>query len=146
MITVNISSFPDDLEGSCVEAGCSGRTEGDVNPALLNHRSGRGIGIERVAVLRLGDVKEFQVVTNPACVAIQTKGVEAAAIRSGCRQPDLITLNDRGRPASVVNRNLPDDILCFTPMKREPNSIRVPIAIRASELRPMIACITCQTG
>src|SRR5207237_2548793 len=70
MVADEVTPFPKNFARLCLEAGCARRTEAHVNPPLLDHRRRRRVAVERVAELRLLDLKDFLVPQNVSAVTI----------------------------------------------------------------------------
>ena len=60
------------------------------------------------------------------------------AILARRRQPDLLTKNDRRRPAAIVKGRLPDDVGGVAPGRRQIPGRGQALASRSAELRPGI--------
>src|SRR5207248_2233581 len=107
MIAFDVAPLPHYLKTFRINAGRPSRAESNIYAPWLDGGCRRGIGVERMGVLRLRDLKEFQIADDAPRLTIQAQGVKFAAIRRGGRQPDLIAIDDGRRPTAVVNRSFP---------------------------------------
>src|SRR5437016_5340821 len=77
------------------------------------------------------------VMKDLATAPIQTQGMERCPIAQCCRQPDLLALYYRRRPAKPLNRRLPGDVFLFIPCERQPRDGSLPLAVGTTKLRPI---------
>ena len=137
MVTDKITASPQYLEGLCVDAGDAGRTKCDVNAPRLNNWCRRGIAVELVAKLRLGDIKKLAVQQHASCVTVEAKhGQLVAILRSRCC-PNLVSPNDRARPSLAVDGSFPLYVFRVRPLQRQAGGVSVSIAARPAKLRPV---------
>src|SRR4029077_12349317 len=94
VIALDVLPFPHHPEALRVNSRGASGTECNVDPPGFYDRSGRRISIERMTVLGLWYVKEFQIVEDAPGVTIQAKGIELAAILGRRGQPDLVVIDD----------------------------------------------------
>src|SRR5215510_2658466 len=57
MVALDVTALPKYFEALRIDAGRARRSECDVNAPLFDHRRGRGVGVERMGVLRLRHVE-----------------------------------------------------------------------------------------
>src|SRR5258708_2678243 len=107
MIADEIGALPKLLARFRIEAGRTRRSEGDIDPALLDGRRGRGVAVELVAELRRGHAEEDIVAQDFAAVLIDADGAEFGAFLVGRGQPDLRAPDHGRRPGLAVDRGLP---------------------------------------
>ena len=137
MVADKIRALPKHLARRGVEARGAGRAEGDIDAAFLDHRRGRGVGVERVAELGLGDAEENGVAENRAGVLINADDGELLAIHGRGREPDLVFPNHGRGPGLAVNLGFPLHALGFVERHGEIFRVRVAVAGGPAELRPI---------
>ena len=120
--------------------GGAGRPEGHVDAARLDHRRGRGVGVEGVRELRRrrrgtasGRGRSCRVSwSTPRRTARWPSGV---AVVSQIWLPE----HDRRRPGAAVDRRLPAHVLRLAPRDRHGGALRDAGSIRSAELGPLPA-------
>src|SRR5688572_4201686 len=98
MIALDIPALPKNPKGLRVDTGRSWRAKSHIDTPFLDHRRGRGIGIECVAELRLGIIEELQILDDLPALFIDAHGIEFLATLRGSRQPNLVSVDNRRRP------------------------------------------------
>src|SRR5262245_45673052 len=88
--------------------------------------------------LRFSHIEEFQIADDSPRFAIDAQSIEFTAVRRRAGEPYLIAIDHRRRPAAIVNRRFPDDIIPLAPIEGEIACIRVAISIGPAELRPLV--------
>src|ERR1041385_1665758 len=108
MAARQIAAGPDGLQSFCVNAGRAVAAKVKVDCAFLDDRSRGGVGVYIITErLRLRVCKEKPVEDYLTAVSVHTdSGHLAAIVCSGCK-PNLISPDDRGRPAFAVDRRFP---------------------------------------
>src|SRR5262245_6878478 len=71
--------------------------------------------------------------------AIDTHCMKGAALVESRRHPDLIATDNRRRPAPAGDLTLPGDVLGLAPVERQLCAVRMIVAARPTELRPLAA-------
>src|ERR1043166_8458737 len=139
VVALEIPSFPEHSGGTSVETGGAGRTEGHIDPALFDHRCRRSVSIELMCKLRLLDCEQFEIMENPAAVAIHANGEEFLAVFRSRGEPDLVVPNHRRGPGAPVNGCLPSDMVGFAPTDGQPARLARAVPAWPTELRPRVA-------
>ena len=137
-----VAVFPDHRRCCGVDARGAEVAEVAVEPAGSENRRGRGVGVERVDRLRVGDDQQFDVVQEFPRIAVHAEGMQRHRSRHIERltrldalesllllllgdfrldrrgHPDLAAIDHRRRPAPAGDRRLPDNVLSFAPDDR----------------------------
>ena len=92
---------------------------------------GRGYGHRR------RDVEDVNVVKDLAGILVNTDSEELSPVPGRGCDPDLLSPDDGGRPATIVDRSLPDDIARI-PGKRQGADRGMSISRWPSELPPWL--------
>ena len=157
MVALEIAPFPEHLPRARVDAPRPEAAEVGVESPVLDERRRAGVGVERMAVLRIALAAELEIVDDPAGVAIDADGEEvdlpdrvggrvalAKRLRVALhfirrRDPHQLAEDDRGGVATAVDGRFPDDVFGFAPARDEVLGVRTAICGRTAKPRPVIA-------
>src|SRR2546430_88323 len=118
MVALNVAPFPQNPKRLRIDASRARSPESDVDSSLFDHRRRRSRRVERMHILRLGDLEQFPIPDDLSGVTVNAQHKQFPFVLGRGSQPDLFSIDDGRRPTPVVYRGLPDDILGLTPMQR----------------------------
>ena len=139
MCAMQIGAVPKLLSAGGIEAGCAVGAELRVEAALLDHRRGSRIGVQRVDALRLCHLEELDVVNDPAAGSVAANREQAFAVRGGRGHPNLIAPDDRRGVAEVMDADFPADVFLLAPLQGGFVADRAAVARRTAKLRPVVS-------
>src|SRR5688572_15261743 len=90
--------------------------------------------------------KYFDVMDDLPVRAIHADGPQRMTFVHRRGQPDLVSLDGRGRPAQPRERRLPGDVLGLAPRERQAALGRVTLTIRPAKLRPIFSTTNLRTN
>ena len=135
-VEIQFSILPDNFARG-VEAYRAAWPEGDVGMLAVQDRRWGGVAVLDVTWTRSRGRQDLDVEEELAAGAVDADGVKGEPLLLRAGHPDLASRDHRRGPALAWDRGFPGDVFRFTPGEWDPLRIRVPLPIRAAELRPV---------
>ena len=119
MIMGKVRIFPKDPAGFRLQTRGAIHAEEEVDATVPNHRRRRRMTIQLMNRLRGGDLKDLDVVENPAGPDVDGHRPEGMPIVEGRGHPCGLIVDDRGRPTGTRNDDFPANVFVRPPGQRQ---------------------------
>ena len=120
-----------------IQAHRAARSEMDVDVRAVQHRCRRGVAVGLMPRTRVVSLQHLDIVKQSPTRLVEADGVERFSRIQRTGHPNLVSLDHRRRPALARDSRFPGDVLLLAPVDWETLLIRVPLAVRPAELRPI---------
>ena len=136
VVAGKILTGPEHVACRRLHAGCAGAPKVSPEFAIGQHRRRACVAVEVVTEGWLCNLKQGQVMQQLTALGCQSHQREPGAVRGGVGHPDHALSDHRRRPGLPSHRDLPDNILRFTPLHRQ-SGTRMAVTARPAKLVPV---------